>query len=318
MKKKYFYSIILTISILLIAKNKSSAQQDAYFSQYMFNTLIINPAYAGSKNTFSSVLYHKQQWNNFDGAPTSQSFSVQGPFDYNRIGLGLNIQNEYAYATHTLNASLNYAYKINFHKGILSFGLYGGLKQFDFNPNRLLIQDLDDPLLQGKTSGISPDFGSGIYYSSKKYYTGFSATHLLQTEIKDIYKLRRHYYWTGAAKYKLSEAFTLIPSFLIKMTEASILQIDVTSHLKYKNICWAGISYRNPESFSIQSGISLYDILPTLNKKVFIGYAYDFFARGLAQSIGNTHEIMLQMDFKISDKINKLEQKRTSVSPLFF
>ncbi|MCU0429481.1 MAG: type IX secretion system membrane protein PorP/SprF [Cytophagaceae bacterium] len=294
------------------------AQQDAHYSQYMFNGLLINPAMAGSKDAISGAIYHRSQWSQADEAPTYQSFSVHAPFSYQRIGIGFIFLKEKVFETSIQTLGLSASYKINVRKGWMSFGLQGGLRRFQQQFNDLQIKDADDPVLSDQRTGTTPDLGSGVFYQNKKWYAGLSTQHLLPWQPAAGFQLRPHLYGTLARKFKLSPTLTLIPSTLLKWVNGSVVQADISTHIKFKEVAWGGISWRSSEALAWQMGLALEGIFPTMHQSVKIGYAYDAHTGMLASRLGNSHELMLIWDLKIPEKISAIRKRVPSVSPLFF
>lgn len=295
-----------------------NAQQDAHYSQYMFNGLLINPAMAGSKSAISGALFAKRQWVNFEGAPSFQSLSLHAPLNHNRVGLGLIVLCESIFAENFLTFGTCYSYKINLRQGLLAFGLQAGFKQYHFNPDEFEIKDAEDKVLSDKQSSINPDLGSGLYYQKKKYYVGISIQHMIPSSKKSLYKLSSHYYFTAARKFNLNPKLELIPSTLLKTVKGTDPQLDLTCHLKHTSVGWVGASWRTSEAASVQAGISLESIFPKLHQSMKIGYAYDFTLTGLNSLLGDSHEVMLIWDIRIPEKLSKIEKRAPSVSPLFF
>lgn len=312
-----FRKLLLAILILVHA-GLACAQQDAHYSQYMFNGLLINPAMAGSKDAISGALFSRRQWIGMNGAPDYQSVSVHAPFSYNRIGAGMMVLRESIFSEDFLTLGICGSYKINLRQGWFSFGLQGGFKQYRFNPENLEVKDADDKVLLDKSGSLNPDFGTGIYYQKRKYYVGISAQHLIPSASASIFKMRMHVYVTGAYRVSLSEKLNLIPSTMIKVVEGIRPQIDLTCHLKYKENFWGGLSWRSSDAAALQAGISLESIFPRLHQSMKVGYAYDFNITKISNVLGDSHEIMLIWDLRIPEKLSKIKNRVPSVSPLFF
>ena len=181
-----------------------NAQQEPMFTQYMFNSLSFNPAYAGSHEYMSIRLLYRNQWVDFDGAPKTQTFTIHSPVN-DRIGLGLSVFNDEIGVTGSTGANLSYAYRFLVGSGKLSLGLQGGVTNWRADFDQLKFRDPSDGDIA--FAGISdtqwlPNFGAGIFYYSKLWYAGFSVPRLLENNLRDNQstnvsqsaKLRRHYY----------------------------------------------------------------------------------------------------------------------------
>jgi type IX secretion system PorP/SprF family membrane protein len=309
---------LLTIMVLTWNVSISWAQQDAHYSQYMFNGLLINPAMAGSKDAISGSVFSRRQWIGMNGAPDYQSVSVHAPFSYNRIGAGMIILRESIFSEDFLTLGFCGSYKINLRQGWLSFGMQGGFKQYRFNPDNLEVKDGNDKVLLDKSGSLNPDFGAGVYYQKKKYYIGISAQHLIPSASTSIFRMRMHGYLTGAYKITLTDKVNLIPSAMVKAVTGISPQLDLTCHLKFKESFWGGISWRSSDAAAIQAGLSLESIFPRLHQSMKLGYAYDFNITKISKVLGDSHEIMLIWDLRIPEKLSKIKNRVPSVSPLFF
>jgi type IX secretion system PorP/SprF family membrane protein len=217
-KKKFIYLFLALLSFA-----EGNAQQDALYSQYMFNPFMINPAYAGSRNATSAVLLFREQWLGIDGAPSTQTFSIHSPFAKNKMALGLNISNDAIGPTRNTGGFLTYAYHLKMPKGKLSMGLRGGMYNSRLDQSLLNYQDQTDHFIgTSTTNALSPSFDFGLYYYTNKFYAGLSSTHLSQN--KFIYEgvpeganfvLKRHYMLATGFAWEMSKNAVLKPSLLI-------------------------------------------------------------------------------------------------------
>ncbi len=295
------------------------AQHEPLFSQYMFNMVQVNPAYAGSTEKCNATLMYRKQWVGFDGGPVIQSFNVNTPLSHNRIGLGIQLLNETQKIHKRFSLNIAYSYKIKIRKGMLAFGLYGGLQQSSIDYSKLAIKDADDKV--GINRSIIPDFGAGAYYHKKKYYAGLSVRHLMNlSHLSETASLsyRQHLYGTAGYRHTLSSRFELIPSCLVKYTAGAPVQIDLTGHIKYDEKIWAGLSYRSADAMSLQAGIDLGKLINRTQYDIKMGYAYDMSFSTLQPYHKGSHELMLSANFGWGKTVKQLNKKKTLVSPLFF
>ncbi|MCC6722992.1 MAG: PorP/SprF family type IX secretion system membrane protein [Saprospiraceae bacterium] len=222
--------------VMFMLLGKVQAQQEAQFTHYMFNTLVYNPGYAGSKEYLSAVAVYRDQWAakgekvGWAGRPITQTLSVHSTFK-KRVGLGLNIENASAGAREATYLSGIYAYRINFGKGTLSVGLQGGILNWRADWNKLNFkeaQELDHAFANATPSLILPDFGAGLFFYTPNFYAGASMPHLAnfqlreldpveQDEVRKWARVHRHFYFTtGGAIPLKGDDIVFRPSFLLK------------------------------------------------------------------------------------------------------
>lgn len=300
------------LSALFVFSLNVKAQYDAMFTQYMFNEMFINPAYAGSKEAMSATLLHRQQWVNFPGRPITTSFSLHGPVQGNKMGLGLSILNE---KIGVLNRSLvygSYAYRVKIdEKNTFSMGLMGGFEsQLNKFGNVKVSNDgsaqADPQFTQNTSNVVAPNFGAGLYYSSKSYYVGLSIPRLVDNEVKFSYagstvKVtsitpdKFTYYLTGGYMFIINEDLKLRASSMIKAVKNAPAQIDLGGTLLIKDLLWAGISYRSKSSISALLGVQA-------TKQLFVCYSYDYGVNKIQQSSQGSHEIILNYLFSFTSK----------------
>lgn len=238
------YTKIFCIFLLLVGfgRNTISAQQDPMFTQYMFNTLTYNPAYAGSKNFLSANVLYRSQWYGWNnpgnglnpdlstgGAPISQTFTIHTPLN-ERVGIGLSVVNDKIGATESTGANFSYAYRIPFIKGKLALALQGGVFNFRADYSDLIARDPldDDPAFMNNLTQNEwrPNFGTGIYYHSDQFYLGISVPRLFQTTLREstrvgddnLHQTFQHFYFAlgGAIPIKNNQDFVFKPSILVK------------------------------------------------------------------------------------------------------
>ena len=298
--------------IFLLLFLKGSAQQDAQYSQYMFNSLVINPAYAGYREALNVSMLHRDQWTGFNGAPKTQSIVIDGALGTEkRVGLGLSIVNDKVGLQRQSSAHANYAYRlpVGADNARLSFGLSVGLAQFVLNTSDANLGDLDDPNFSGSRTYFVPDARFGLHYSNEKFYAGASATNLLAKSIdynqvgkNTIARQGRHFFVTAGYLLDLNENMKFKPSFLFKEDTKGPTSLDVNSFFLLKNSLWLGASYRSGVNLwkknSLNTGSfkqnSLVGVVETFFLDKFrLGYAYDYSLTKLGSNTNGTHEISL-------------------------
>lgn len=285
------------------------AQQDIQFTQYMYNTVILNPAYAGSRGHLSFNGVYRSQWVGLDGAPRTQSFSVN---DYlgNKMGLGLSVlRDEIGPATET-NVTGDFAYILDMDGDgtKLAFGIKAGLHFLDVDFDRLVIANPTETNVLQDINRISPQIGTGIYLFDTNWYLGVSTPNLLQTDHYDEVATstaseRMHIYAIAGYVFDLNPNLKFKPSVLFKMVSGAPLSTDIAANFLWYEKFTLGASYRWDSSVSALAGFQVSD-------QLMIGYAYDFDTTPLVRYNSGSHEIFLR--FEIFSRI------RGKVSPRFF
>ncbi|MHC0442824.1 PorP/SprF family type IX secretion system membrane protein [Flavobacterium sp. 3-210] len=290
-------------------------QQDAQYTQYMYNTININPAYAGSRGVLSIFGLHRAQWIGLDGAPVTNTLSVNTPISSN-LGLGVSVINDQIGPSTANNISVDFSYTIDtspFYK--LSFGLKGTASLLDVDFTKLDIYDPADPRFQDNIDKkFSPNIGAGVYFHSDKSYLGLSIPKMLENthyskSANDesesyVVKERMHYYLMAGYVFDLDYNLKLKPSLLAKVVHGAPLQTDISANLLYNDKFTAGVAYRLGSSISAMAGFQLSD-------SWFIGYAYDTETTKLANYNSGSHEIFLRFELFGGSKSRML-------SPRFF
>lgn len=288
---------------LFFAGNKSVlGQQRALLSQYIFDGLVLNPAYAGSHVQLSTTLTYRDQWVNLEGAPKNQTLSSHVGLLDNKIGLGLILSNDEVGVHKEQSFYGSYAYKIKFPDGgILSMGLQGGLSLKTSDFSLLNLNNINDPYFAGKVTKINPNFGTGLYYYNDKYFVSFSVPYILTNKffqnndgtIAAIKENRNYYLWGGALlQLDWDGSFKLKPSALIRAQEGSPLSFDFTLDFIMYDVISVGTSYRNIE------GIVTYINLKVL-ENLHLGYGYDWTQSEINKFSNGTHEFMLNYRIRL-------------------
>ncbi|GGZ70684.1 PorP/SprF family type IX secretion system membrane protein [Algibacter mikhailovii] len=296
--------------IALLSCTVGIAQQLPQFTQYMYNTISINPAYAGSREALSIVGLHRSQWVGFEGGPITQTLSIHTPLRNDRIGLGLSFINDDLGPQNFSYLYSDFSYSIpTGADGKLAFGVKAGFTQYSFD--QAFINDpsiTEDPFFNGTENRWSPNIGVGAYWSTNRWYLGLSAPRLLNTNIAQengFEALERiSYYFTGGAVFDLSPSFKFKPAYLIKATNGAPLSFDITANFLYNEKFWLGASYRINEETAAIGGIADFQI----SKQLRIGYAYEKPISDIARYSSGTHEILLMYEFKFVN--SKLKSPR--------
>jgi type IX secretion system PorP/SprF family membrane protein len=295
---------------VILGVSHVEAQQDAQFTQYMYNTINVNPAYAGSRGVISLFGLYRAQWVGLEGAPTSKAASIHTPINNSNVGLGVSIIQDEIGPSDNSTISADFSYTLNTSENYkLSFGLKGTASLFNVDYTKLNRYDLNDPRFQNNIDNqFSPNIGAGVYYHSDKLYTGVSVPFILETKHFDdnassVAKDALHYYFIGGYVFDLSETTKFKPAFLAKSVKGAPLQLDLTANFMFNDKFVVGGAWRWSAAMSGLVGFQV-------NENWFIGYTYDTDTTKLANYNSGSHEFFLRYEFK--GKQEKI------VSPRFF
>jgi type IX secretion system PorP/SprF family membrane protein len=284
-------------AVMFIA-GMASAQQDPSYSMFMYNGLAINPAIAGSAETLSATALYRKQWAGIPGAPETQTLNLDAPVWNGKIGLGLSVVNDKLGVTDNLNINSLYAYRIQFPKATLSFGLQGGINNYkaDYASVVTNTNQGNDISFAENTSRIFFNFGSGLYYYSEKFFAGFSVPHIINQRLDGISDTEgilarqyRHYFLTMGYVFDAGEKFKIKPSTLLKMVEGAPLQLDINTTFWYNETVSLGFSYRTNDSFTTMVQIQF-------AKQFRIGYAYDYITSSMSRYTTGNNEVMIRYE----------------------
>jgi len=288
-----------------------SAQQDSQYTQYMYNTIAINPAYAGSRGALSVFGLYRTQWVGLDGAPETSTFSVNTPLNNSNLGLGVSLVNDKIGPTNenTLSADLSYTVPTS-ETYKLSFGIKATANLFNLDMNKLDPETQGDLQFQNLDNKITPNIGAGVYWHSDKAYVGLSVPNFIETKRYDnddtaIFKDKINYYFMAGYVFNLDrlEYIKFKPALLTKMVQGAPLQVDVSGNFMFYDKFVIGLAYRWSASVSAMAGFQVTDGL-------YIGYGYDHETTNLRKYNSGSHEIFLRFEF--FNNYNKM------ISPRFF
>lgn len=305
---------IFLLSLIVLSGFQIQAQQDAMFSQYMFNPIAVNPAYVGSNEVLTFTGLFRKQWVGIEGAPTTATFSADAPLRNETMGLGLNIVGDKIGIFNTLGIYASYAYRIKLNDGSrLALGLQVGGSQFVADFANVDTNTPDPTFLNaGRYTKFLPNVGSGIWYNTERLFVGFSVPHIINNAQTGDYKplndtdgarQYRHYFFTAGYVFDLHEDWQLKPSFLFKGVQGAPLQLDINATLWYMDRFGAGISWRSFSSANILLGYKI-------SEQLSAGYAYDFSTTDLRRYNTGSHELMLRYQMK--------SNKKRIITPRFF
>ncbi|MAO10709.1 MAG: hypothetical protein CMC07_07470 [Flavobacteriaceae bacterium] len=312
------HSYLAIIVLILLGSFSSNAQQDPQYTQYMYNTQIVNPAYAGSRDALSFGLLLRTQWVGLEGAPKTGTFTVNSPIGVlDNMGLGLSIVRDEIGPAVESNVNIDYSYTINTSdEAELSFGLKAGLDLLDVNFNRLNIFDQGDIFEDNIDNKLQPQIGAGVYYNTDRFYAGLSVPNFLTTKHFDESTLedfnfdndvapaeRLHYFLIAGYVFDINENLKFKPATLVKAVSGSPLQWDASANFLIYDKLTLGASYRWSAALSAMAGFQVSD-------QIFIGFGYDYQTTDIEEFSDGSYEVFLRFDL-----FNKPERVLT---PRFF
>ena len=316
------------LSLLILVGQVAFAQQDPMFTKYMFNSLIFNPAYAGSKEHMSVNLLHRTQWYEIEGAPSTQTLTAHTPLRNERVAVGFSMINDKIGPTNSIGANVIYAYRIPLGKSLkLSIGLQGGIENTRGDWNELLLENQVDPAYAENLSSFRPNFGAGFFLYNRHFYLGGASPHLVEYDLRPdavtpIYarQIRHYYFSTGAAIPLRGDALIFKPSILwknvgldkrfAKIDEFRDVgapnEVDFDLSLLFHEALWVGASFRTSWA-KLEDGRSSHDSadiwMSYVMKNGFrFGLAYDYPLSELSNVTNGAFEIMLGYEFNFDEK----------------
>ena len=305
-KKKILTPLLLTLMNFL-----ASGQQDSQYTQYMYNTQVINPAYVGSRETLSFGILGRTQWVGFEGSPQTFTFTANAPVGlYNSMGLGLSIVHDEIGPAIESNVTLDYSYTIDVSRsGRLSFGLKGGVDFLDVDFTKLSFSDPNDPNFQNNIDQkLQPQAGAGLYFNSDRFYAGISVPNFLNTkhfdentlqnsEVTSVAVERLHYFLILGHVFDMKRNVKFKPAALIKTVSGSPLQLDLSTNFMFNDKFVLGASYRWDASVSAMTGFQI-------SRSLFAGIAYDYQSTNIEAYSDGSYEVFLRFDvFHKADRI---------------
>jgi len=300
MTKKYAILFLMFIISLRVF-----AQQDPMYSQYIFNGLLINPAYAGTHEVLNATLLYRNQWVNIPGAPQTGPFSIDSPVKNQKVGLGLNMSYDKIGVTNHTSVSGIYAYKLRFSESSLTFGVQAGVGFFFSNNTLVKYSDnaQSDVAFLTNYHETLPNFGLGMYYNSNRFFAGFSVPQILGPTIQHaIYgnlrndlnlSLVNHYFLSSGYLFDPSPGLRLQFSTLLKFVDGAPIEGDLNGILWFSDVLALGLSYRSEASVGVLGQVKI-------NGQLFLGYAYEYSTTQLSDFTTGSHEIVLRYQFDFS------------------
>ena len=297
------------MALLALVSISANAQQDPQYTNYMYNTININPAYAGSRGALSIFGLHRSQWVGLEGAPTTNSFSVNTPIADSKVGLGVSFVNDAlgVMDENTLSVDFSYTLDLNNRGSKLSFGLKGSANLLNVAYSDLNKYNPNDPqILNDVSNEFTPNIGAGIYWHTEKSYVGFSVPSFLEStrynnNIQSTMQQKMHYYLMGGHVFEINPTLKFKPAFLLKAVEGAPLQADITGNFLIHDKFTIGGAYRWDAAWSALVGFQVTD-------GMFIGYSYDSDIKALRNYNNGSHEIFVR--FELFNKYRRVNSPR--------
>ncbi len=300
---------IMTIVIgLVVFTNSLKAQQDAMFTHYMYNTLWLNPAYAGTRDALTITGINRSQWVGFDGAPVAQSLTMHTPILNGKMGVGLSVLNDKIGPTKNSSVALDLSYQVKLtSKSKLSFGLKGLVNMYSNKLTPLKLDNQNDGSFAQNNQKVLPNLGAGIYYYRERFYVGLSIPKLLENKLSTTSSSKsieqQHYFFIMGTVFNLSSDVKLKPTCFIKATKGSPIQGDVTANFIFKDKFTVGAMYRTGDAVGTLLGYNF-------TEQFAVGYSFDWSMANTTGKYNNgSHEIMLRYDL-ISKSKAKIKSSR--------
>lgn len=304
-----FRKQLLIIVFISLWIQDSNAQQDPNFTQYMYNTMTINPAYAGTRDVWSTGLLYRSQWTGIDGAPMTATFSSHSPINDGKMGLGINIIHDEIGPQRDTHLNVNYSYIIDINRYTkLSMGVNAGGRFINVDFNRLNIFDPTDSSFDQIRNNISPQVGVGFQLYSDRFYVGLSAPFLLRTRFDDggdgiesTLRDELHYYLTAGYVFELSRDVQFKPSLMTRMVQGAPLRLDLSANFLFYEKLTLGAAYRFDAAVSALVGFQISD-------SMLLGLAYDYTVSEFAELRNPSFEVFLR--YELFKKYKKMYTPR--------
>jgi len=325
-----FKRILILILLVGSLHGAAWAQSDLQFSQYMFNYLYVNPAYAGYKEQVNATTFLRAQYLGVKGAPMTASFSIDAPLFSDNMGFGFQVNEDKIGIQNSLTGGIAYSYRIEVgDEGRFCLGFEAGMAQSSANTAGSNAAQSNDPVIMaGSYKTLDVTSKAGLFYYTSLFYLGASASNLYTKSISSnaagiaLAPLDRHYYLSGGVFIQVNDAIALKPSFLLKDPQHGITTADINAFVLLDNKLWLGASYRRGvisstnilKGSASNSNAAVFLVEYYLNDRFRVGYAYDFPLGGGLTYVSGNHEISIGYYLPVS----RQNFKNSMVTPRYF
>ncbi len=298
---------ILLTGLALVLVLSLHAQQQVQYTQYMYNTMSVNPGYTGTSNRLEAYLIHRSQWVGLSGAPNSQNIGIQGAVS-DKIGIGFNAIKDRLGPSNQVFLNASAAVRLNLSpRTKLSIGINGGIDVLSVNWSSGQVLNENDPgLLNNIQNRVRPLVGAGLYVYGDKWYAGVSSPSFIKADrynsgstvaINSVI----HWYVIGGYVFNLTDRLKFKPAVLAKLVQGAPLSVDVSANFLFQEKYTVGLAYRYNDAGSILAGI-------TFKKSFFLGYSYDFSVTRLRKYNNGSHDIIFR--YTLFDKTQNIRSPR--------
>jgi type IX secretion system PorP/SprF family membrane protein len=292
------YKLLFLIAVLAFTVADSSAQQEALYTQYQFNKLAINPAYAGSRSGFSMTGVYRDQWvGEIEGAPRTASFVMHAPVG-NRVGLGLQLVNDRLGAVDETGAWGNFAFRFPAGTGEFALGISAGVSYYRTDLNGVFIVDANDPVFSSNQALWLPNVGFGAYYHTDNFYVGVATPRLIDNSLIETSgassgaqsaSQTMHFNAMTGFVFDLGETVKLRPSALIRYQQNNAFTAEANLSALLVDRIWVGAGYRS-------GGSADFNLEYQISSVLRLGYSYDLVLNALSPVTGGSHEVLMGID----------------------
>jgi type IX secretion system PorP/SprF family membrane protein len=299
--------LIILTAVLILGFEYSNAQQLPQFTQYMYNTIAVNPAYAGSRDALSIVGLNRNQWAGFDGGPQTTTLSIHSPLRNEKIGLGLSLINDKTGYESLTYIYTDFSYTIQANEDVdVSFGLKAGVTTYK------LASELyngvftgNDQYFNERLDRLNPNIGAGILFHADKWYAGLSMPKLINHDLNDDsdYKALEtvHYYMIAGYVFDLGDNLKFKPSTMVKYTKGAPVSTDLTANFLFNEKFWLGGSYRINGEQGAFGALADFQVTDQFR----VGYTYEIPTGEIRPYTSGSHEILLMYEFRFLKKKQK-------------
>lgn len=314
--EKYFLGILFLL-IFFFEVTDLRAQQDAQFTQYMYNQTYYNPAFAGKEGGFKFSALHRTQWANYTtnsgqgGAPVTQLLTAQGRLEGKNIGYGLTVVNDNIGATGNLEINLQGAFHKKLNRSTISFGAYVGMFSSSIDYGELVVVNPEPNLpSSGKDSKVNFNIGAGFLLDTRDFYLGLSSRHINEPTFDFgtgdySNQLKNHSYLLMGYRFRPIGQLSIEPSFLLKTVSFNNFSYELSVIATLQNKISGGIGYRGEESLSLILGYSLLQ-----DNSLKLGYSFDLVVSGQEAKAPTSHELLLRYSLtKATKQVQRVIQR---------
>jgi type IX secretion system PorP/SprF family membrane protein len=322
MKNRFLRYRLLLFLVLVHGSLVVLAQREVHFSQYMYQGILINPAYAGNQNQVQATLGYKSQWNGLKSTPTVMAFTLHGPIIHQSAGLGLQMNRETFGKSSQLAILGCFSYKVRINKGVLAMGVETGFRQYAINIRDLVIEDPTDPNIAPTQTFNKFDLGFGMYYQTDKSHVGLTAKKLNGNAFQQapLVSINPQQYYTlfAGRKWNMGNKSKLLLSCFLNYSFQQTTLGEGNAIYQSNLGLVVGLGYRSTHELIAMVGLNMKKLIPAVTEDLTIGYAYDYGFTALQDMNYGAHEILLCYRFATKPTVSQILNDKKAVHPIFF